>query len=77
MLALAAGFVAVALLLPDRLTRLTLRRPLEIGQLVETLQTEVKALEEERQKVAHARQVEHDVRRVSSALEAEMAELRF
>ena len=44
---LAASFVAVALLLPERLTLATENGRLEVGQLVEELQAEVEALEEE------------------------------
>ncbi|MFM2294428.1 MAG: hypothetical protein RLZZ350_841 [Verrucomicrobiota bacterium] len=47
-LALAAAFVAVAILLPERLTHFAQKKPLEIGQLVEQLQTEVKTLEQEK-----------------------------
>jgi hypothetical protein len=47
-LGLAAAFVAVALLLPERLTRFAQNQPLEISQLVEELQTEVQTLEEEK-----------------------------
>lgn len=48
LLGLAAAFVAVALLLPERLTKLTAHHPLEIGQLVQELQAEVQVLAEEK-----------------------------
>ncbi|HKI70603.1 MAG TPA: hypothetical protein VKA67_13525, partial [Verrucomicrobiae bacterium] len=48
LLAISAVFTTVALLLPERLTRLAGHQPLEIGQVVEQLQTEVKTLQQEK-----------------------------
>ena len=45
---LSAAFVAVALLLPERLTAFGSRPPLEVGQLVKQLQAEVQTLEQEK-----------------------------
>ena len=41
-------FVAAALLLPNRFTHISLRHPLEIGQLVQQLQAEVNVLSQEK-----------------------------
>ena len=41
-------FALTALLLPERLTRFSIHRPLEIGQIVEQLQAEVKTLAQEK-----------------------------
>jgi len=48
LLGISAVFAAVALLLPERLTHLTNRRPLEISQIVDQLQAEVKTLQQEK-----------------------------
>lgn len=48
LLSISALFVATAVLLPERLTRLSGHRPLEIGQIVEQLQAEVKTLAQEK-----------------------------
>ncbi len=45
---LSAVFVAVTLLLPDRLTTLSAKPTLEIGKLVEELRAEIEVLEEEK-----------------------------
>jgi len=47
-LGISVLFVAVALLLPERLTRFSIRRPLEIGRLVDQLQAEVQTLQQEK-----------------------------
>lgn len=47
-LSVAALFAATALLLPERLTHLGGRHPLEIGQIVEQLQAEVQTLAQEK-----------------------------
>ena len=44
----SAAFVALALILPDRLAQLGGRRPLEIGTLVEELKAQVDVLQEEK-----------------------------
>lgn len=56
LLLVAALFVAVTLWLPDRLTRLTSRQPIEIGKVVSELQAEVKTLAQE--KILDDRQAE-------------------
>ena len=48
LLFVSALFAATALLLPERLTRFSLHRLLEIGQIVEQLQAEVKTLAQEK-----------------------------
>lgn len=48
LLGVSAIFAAIALLLPERLTQLAGHQPLEIGQVVEHLQTEVKTLQQEK-----------------------------
>jgi hypothetical protein len=48
LLCVSALFAATTLLLPERLTRFSSHRPLEIGQIVEQLQAEVKTLEQEK-----------------------------
>ena len=48
LLSVSALFAATALLLPERLTHLAGHRPLEIGQIVEQLQAEVKTLAQEK-----------------------------
>jgi len=48
LLGVSAVFAAVTLLLPERLTRLSIRHSLEINQIVEQLQTEVKTLQQEK-----------------------------
>jgi len=48
LLCVSALFAATTLLLPERLTRLSSHRPLEIGQIVEQLQAEVKTLAQEK-----------------------------
>jgi hypothetical protein len=47
-LGVSALFMAVALLLPERLTRLSSHRPLEIGRTVDQLQAEVQTLQQEK-----------------------------
>ena len=47
-LCVSALFVALALLLPSRLTRLSFRHPLEVGQIVQQLQAEVNVLAQEK-----------------------------
>lgn len=47
-LSVSALFVAVALLLPQRLANFANRRPLEIGQIVQQLQAEVNVLKQEK-----------------------------
>jgi hypothetical protein len=48
LLCVSALFAATALLLPERLTHFSGHRPLEIGQIVEQLQAEVKTLVQEK-----------------------------
>jgi len=48
LLGVAAAFAATALLLPARLTHLLGRHPLEIGQIIDQLQAEVKVLAQEK-----------------------------
>lgn len=48
LLSLAGAFMATALLLPERLTHLGSKQPLEIGQLIQELQAEVQTLQEEK-----------------------------
>ncbi|HEV2319095.1 MAG TPA: hypothetical protein VGV18_05055 [Verrucomicrobiae bacterium] len=48
LLSSSALFVMITLLLPNRLTQFPGRRPLEIGQIVQQLQAEVKALAQEK-----------------------------
>lgn len=48
LLSASAVFVAVTLLLPNRLTNLAGRQPLEVGQVVQQLQAEVTALAQEK-----------------------------
>jgi hypothetical protein len=48
LLGVSALFAATTLLLPERLTRFSSHRPLEIGQIVEQLQAEVKTLAQEK-----------------------------
>lgn len=48
LLGVSAVFAVAALLLPDRLTRFSSHPPLEIGQIVGQLQTEVKVLAQEK-----------------------------
>jgi hypothetical protein len=48
LLSVSALFAATALLLPERLTQLGKNHPLEIGQIVEQLQAEVKTLAQEK-----------------------------
>ena len=48
LLTISITFVIVALLLPNRLTDLTGRRSLEVGQIIQQLQTEVTALSQEK-----------------------------
>ena len=48
LLFVSALFAATALLLPERLTNFSFHRPLEIGQIVEQLQAEVKILAQEK-----------------------------
>ena len=48
LLFVSALFAATALLLPERLTRFSIHRPLEIGQIVQQLQAEVKTLAQEK-----------------------------
>jgi hypothetical protein len=48
LLSISALFVATTVLLPEQLTRLSGHRPLEIGQIVEQLQAEVKTLAQEK-----------------------------
>lgn len=48
MFGLAAGFVGVSLLVPERFTRFGAAQPLEIGRLIEELQAEVETLKEEK-----------------------------
>jgi hypothetical protein len=48
LLSSAAAFVMITLLLPNRFTHLPGRRPLQIGQIVQQLQAEVKVLAQEK-----------------------------
>jgi hypothetical protein len=48
LLSVSAIFAATTLLLPERLTRFSLHRPLEIGQIVNQLQAEVSVLAQEK-----------------------------
>jgi hypothetical protein len=48
LLGVSAIFAATMLLLPERLTKFSLHRPLEIGQIVSQLQAEVKTLAQEK-----------------------------
>ncbi len=48
MLVVAAAFAATALLIPDRLTHFSRQASLEVGQIVEQLQAEVKTLADEK-----------------------------
>ena len=48
LLGASALFLAVALLLPERLTRFSNHRPLEIGRIVDQLQAEVQTLQQEK-----------------------------
>jgi uncharacterized protein YdaT len=56
LLCVSALFAATTLLLPERLTRFSSHRPLEIGQIVEQLQVEVKTLAQE--KIVDARKAD-------------------
>lgn len=48
LLVVSTLFVATALLLPERITNFAARRPLEVGQIVQQLQAEVKVLAQEK-----------------------------
>jgi hypothetical protein len=48
LLCVSAVFAATMLMLPERLTKFSIRRPLEIGQIVSQLQAEVKTLAQEK-----------------------------
>lgn len=48
LLLVATFFLAITLLLPERLTRFSLHRSLEVGQVVQQLQAEVKTLAQEK-----------------------------